>query len=49
MIISFSYVATAIVSLLSYSDYVMSLVEGESRAAAAIALSAIPSIGFGVW
>lgn len=49
VIISFSYVATAIVSLLSYSDYVMSLIPGESKSAAAIALSAIPSIGFGVW
>src|SRR5690606_10291943 len=49
VIISFSYVATAIVSLLSYSDYVMSLCEGESKTAAAIGLSAIPSIGFGVW
>ncbi|HGG57601.1 MAG TPA: amino acid permease, partial [Nannocystis exedens] len=49
VIISFSYVATAIVSLLSYSDYVMSLVSGDSATALAIGLSAIPSIGFGVW
>ncbi|MCA9717304.1 MAG: amino acid permease, partial [Myxococcales bacterium] len=53
VIISFSYVATAIVSLLSYSDYVMSLVRGiarpGARALAAIGLSAIPSIAFGVW
>jgi amino acid transporter len=48
VIISFSYVATAIVSLLSYSDYVMSLVSGKG-ALSAILLSAIPSIGFGVW
>lgn len=49
VIISFSYVATAIVSLLSYSDYVMSLVAGDSATLAAIGLSMIPSIGFGVW
>lgn len=49
VIISFSYVATAIVSLLSYSDYVMSLCSGDSATAMAIGLSAIPSIGFGVW
>lgn len=51
VIISFSYVATAIVSLLSYSDYMMSLVSGLSVGAtqAAIALSAIPAVGFGVW
>lgn len=51
VIISFSYVATAIVSLLSYSDYVTSLVAGlpGGRAAAAIGLSALPSLGFGIW
>ncbi len=51
VIISFSYVATAIVSLLSYSDYVTSLVAQLPRGkiAAAIGLSAIPSLGFGVW
>ena len=50
VIISFSYVATAIVSLLSYSDYVMSLVGGGGGGPLwAILLSAIPSIGFGVW
>ncbi|MCA9657594.1 MAG: amino acid permease [Myxococcales bacterium] len=49
VIISFSYVATAIVSLLSYSDYVMSLVAGDSATAMAIGLSAIPSMGFGIW
>lgn len=51
VIISFSYVATAIVSLLSYSDYVGSLVSGLSRGkvAAAIGLSALPSLGFGLW
>lgn len=51
VIISFSYVATAIVSLLSYSDYVSSLVAGlpSGRVAAAIGLSAVPSIGFGIW
>jgi len=49
VIISFSYVATAIVSLLSYSDYVMSLCTGDSATAMAIGLSALPSIGFGVW
>jgi amino acid transporter len=51
VIISFSYVATAIVSLLSYSDYVASLVSGVAvgGTVAAIALSAIPSVAFGVW
>ncbi len=52
VIISFSYVATAIVSLLSYSDYVMALVpglEGGSKTSAAIGLSAIPAGVFGVW
>lgn len=51
VIISFSYVATAIVSLLSYSDYLMSLVSGFSmgRTLAAIGLSALPALGFGVW
>lgn len=51
VIISFSYVATAIVSLLSYSDYVTSLVSGLAggQVAAAIALSALPSLGFGIW
>lgn len=51
IIISFSYVATAIVSLLSYSNYVSSLVaelEGP-KTLMAIGLSAIPSVGFGVW
>jgi len=51
VIISFSYVATAIVSLLSYSDYVMSLVAGIAvgQTVAAIALSALPALGFGIW
>ncbi|MCA9704907.1 MAG: hypothetical protein KDK70_03540, partial [Myxococcales bacterium] len=51
VIISFSYVATAIVSLLSYSDYVTSLVAGlpKARVAAAIGLSMLPALGFGVW
>lgn len=51
IVISFSYVATAIVSLLAYSDYVYSLVAGVRGPAtlAAIGLSVIPSIGFGVW
>lgn len=51
VVISFSYVATAIVSLMSYSQYVYSLVarvEGP-RTLMAIGLSMIPSIGFGVW
>lgn len=51
IVISFSYVATAIVSLLAYSDYVYSLVadiEGPSTLAA-IGLSVIPSMGFGIW
>ncbi len=51
VIISFSYVATAIVSLLSYSDYVTSLVAGlpGGKVAAAVGLSALPSLGFGLW
>lgn len=51
VIISFSYVATAIVSLLSYSDYVSSLVAGlpHGQVVAAIGLSALPSLGFGIW
>ena len=51
VIISFSYVATAIVSLLSYADYVVSLVSGLSSGVvlAAVSISAIPSLAFGVW
>lgn len=51
IVISFSYVATAIVSLLSYADYLSSIVasvEGP-RTLMAMGLSVIPSIGFGVW
>src|SRR5689334_12583396 len=51
IVISFSYVATAIVSLLAYSDYVFSLVKHSNgpRTLMAMGLSMIPSIGFGVW
>lgn len=51
VIISFSYVATAIVSLLSYSDYVTSLTAAlpGGQVAAAIGLSMLPALGFGVW
>ncbi|KIG12581.1 Amino acid permease [Enhygromyxa salina] len=51
IVISFSYVATAIVSLLAYSDYLYSLVAEASgpRTLMAMGLSMIPSIGFGVW
>jgi amino acid transporter len=51
IVISFSYVATAIVSLLAYSDYVFSLVADSSgpRTLMSMGLSMIPSIGFGVW
>lgn len=51
VIISVSYVATALVSLLSYSDYLMSLVSGLSsgRTLAAIGLSAAPALAFGIW
>jgi amino acid transporter len=51
IVISFSYVATAIVSLLAYSNYVYSLVEGSTgpRTLLAMLLSMIPSIGFGAW
>lgn len=51
VIISFSYVATAIVSLLSFSDYVMSLVSHVTWGStlSAVGLSAIPALVFGVW
>ncbi len=51
IVISFSYVATAIVSLLSYADYVSSLVHGVEGPTTlyAIGLSMIPSAGFGLW
>ncbi|PRP97454.1 hypothetical protein ENSA5_34460 [Enhygromyxa salina] len=51
LVISFSYVATAIVSLLAYSDYVSSLVANSTgpRTLMAMGLSVIPSIGFGLW
>lgn len=51
VIISFSYVATAIVSLLSYSSYLMALVTqlGGAGSVTAILLSSLPAIGFGVW
>jgi amino acid transporter len=49
--ISFSYVATAIVSLLSFSDYVLSLVGGGhgGHTVAAICLATLPAIGFAMW
>ncbi len=47
VIISFSYVATCIVSLLSYSDYLRSLLGGETLGA--VLLSAVPALGFGLW
>ncbi|HWB81874.1 MAG TPA: hypothetical protein VG755_43225 [Nannocystaceae bacterium] len=51
VVISFSYVATAIVSLMSYSDYLVSLVgdSGGGATVAAIGVSTIPAIGFGLW
>ena len=51
VIISFSYVATAIVSLLSFSDYVTSLAASlpSGKVVAAVGLSAIPALGFGIW
>jgi amino acid transporter len=51
VVISFSYIATAVVSLLSFSDYVMSLTHGfeSGQTLWAIVLSTIPAIGFGVW
>jgi amino acid transporter len=51
IVISFSYVATAIVSLLAYSQYVYSLVADSTgpRTLMAMLLSMIPSIGFGAW
>ncbi len=51
VIISFSYVATAIVSLLSYSDYLVSLFHSVERGRTAVAIlaSAVPSFGFGAW
>lgn len=49
--ISFSYVATAIVSLLSFSSYVLSLVGGGhgGHTVAAIAISTVPALAFGIW
>jgi amino acid transporter len=51
VVISFSYVATAIVSLLAYSQYVFSLVHEleNAQTLAAIGVSIVPSIGFGIW
>ena len=50
VVISFSYVATAIVSLLSYSDYLMSLFDAfPAQVPISILASAVPAIGFGVW
>ncbi|RMG98685.1 MAG: amino acid permease [Deltaproteobacteria bacterium] len=51
VVISFSYVATAIVSLLSYSDYLSSLFASfeRGRTAVSILASAVPSFGFGAW
>jgi len=51
VVISFSYVATAIVSLLSYSDYVLSLFGDldHGRVAAGVTASMAPAVGFGVW
>lgn len=51
VIISFSYVATAIVSLLSYSDYVTSLMRSFETGGTvfAVLLSAVPAMGFGAW
>lgn len=51
VVISFSYVATAIVSLLSYGQYVVSLVDhfAHGTTVAAISLSAIPALAFGIW
>ncbi|HET6581821.1 MAG TPA: APC family permease [Nannocystaceae bacterium] len=51
VVISFSYVATAIVSLLSFSDYLRWLATGLGGAAtvAAIGLAAVPALGFGLW
>ncbi|MBX7079507.1 MAG: hypothetical protein K1X88_10000 [Nannocystaceae bacterium] len=51
VVISFSYVATAIVSLLSFSDYVTSMVIelGSLRTLAAIGISSVPAVVFGLW
>jgi len=51
VVISFSYVATAIVSLLSYSSYLMSLFHsfGGAEVPISILASAVPAIAFGVW
>jgi amino acid transporter len=51
VVISFSYVATAIVSLLSFSDYVRWLTLGLEGGAtvAAIGLAAVPALVFGLW
>lgn len=52
VIISFSYVATAIVSLMSFSNHVVSLVDRDGSGGstlAAIGISTIPALGFGLW
>src|SRR5690606_11491577 len=51
VIISFSYVATAVVSMLSYSDYVNSLAAHMNGPVTLIGvgLSALAAIAFGVW
>ncbi len=51
VIISISYIATAIVSLLTYGEYVSALAWsfGESGSLATVGLSAVPALLFGVW
>ena len=51
VIISISYVATAIASLLAYGEYVSALAWsfGQSGALATVGLSAVPALLFGVW
>jgi amino acid transporter len=51
VIISISYVATAMASLLAYGEYLSSLARalGGTGTLAAVGLSAVPSLVFGVW
>jgi hypothetical protein len=52
VIISFSYVATAIVSLMSFSNHVVSLVDRDGSGGStlsAIAIATAPAVGFGLW
>jgi len=51
VIISISYVATAIASLLAYGDYISILAHmfGRAGALSTVGLSAVPALVFGIW